>query len=196
MGNSLENLAKYIINEANTEAKGLLSEALESAQMERSQANNKFEEMFLHQKEQMEEQSSQRSKNALRQHMEKLNKEKTQFALELIDQLFAETETRLSEMPSDSFLEFFQNSTSNLQLTGKYYVTLGQITAQNLSNEEKKRLEIETDKYSLCVTNKTAPNQGGFILGQFPIEFSFLFKDLLSEIKKKESPALLKQLMG
>lgn len=196
MGNSLENLAKYIINEANTEAKGLLSEALESAQMERSQANNKFEKMFLHQKEQMEEQSSQRSKNALRQHMEKLNKEKTQFALELIDQLFAETETRLSEMPSDSFLEFFQNSTSNLQLTGKYYVTLGQITAQNLSNEEKKRLEIETDKYSLCVTNKTAPNQGGFILEQFPIEFSFLFKDLLSEIKKKESPALLKQLMG
>lgn len=196
MANSLENLKQYILNEANVEAQELLNEAIENAKMERAQANNKFDVMFLQQKEQMEKLSHKRSENALRQHREKLNKEITQFALKLIDQLFIETENELCKMSSDSFLKFFKNSIVDLQLTGKYYVILGQITAQKFYGEERKELEIKTDKYSICITDKTVPNQGGFILEQSPIEFSFLFKDLLSEIKKKESPALLKQLMG
>lgn len=196
MQNSLNNLIQYIINEAHNEAHMLLNEALENARIERSKVNGKFDEMFLHHKEQIEKQSQLRKQNAIRQHSEKLSKEKTRFALKLIDQLFLEAETVLCEMSSDSFFKFFQNSIANLQLTGEYKVILGQITAQKLSSDERKRLEFKTDNYSILITNKTIPNQGGFILEQFPIEFSFLFKDMLSEIKKKESPALLKQFIG
>lgn len=196
MQNSLNSLTQYIINEAQNEAQMLLNEALENARIERSQVNGKFGEMFLQQKEQIEKQSQLRKQIAIRQHSEKLNKEKTQFALKLIDQLFVEAETELCEMSTDSFFSFFQNSIANLQLTGEYKITLGQITAQKLSSDERKRLEFKTDNYSILVTNKIIPNQGGFILEQSPIEFSFLFKDILSEIKKKESPALLKQFIG
>lgn len=196
MVNSLENLTQYIINEANAEAQKLLEEAIENARTERSQATDKFDAMFSQQKEQLELQSRQRIENSLRQHADKQNKEKTQFALKLIGQLFVETENELCEMPPDSFLKFFRSSLERLNLRGDYQVILGGITAQKLSDEQRRALEIKTDMYSISIAGKMIPNQGGFILEQPPIEYSFLFADMLNEIRQKESSALLKRLMN
>lgn len=196
MGNSLENLTQHILNAANAEATDLLSSASENARIERAKTMQKYENMLSEQKDQLEQMSAERSKNTLKQYEDKLKRERTMFATAQIDQLFSEALNTLCALKSDEFLSFYHSCFSNLKLSGKYETVLGALSAKGLPEDMKSMLEVKNEQFSVTVSSETIPDQGGFVLRKSPVEFSFLFSDLLSEIKQKEEPVLLNQLLG
>ncbi|MEA4919446.1 MAG: hypothetical protein VB078_00785 [Clostridiaceae bacterium] len=195
MEKTLENLTQYIKDEATLEAQKLLQDALSEAEKARSDAQGKIDAMLARQKEQISSQSEQRIKDAVRQKTVNLLKERTQYAAELIDTLFDEAEDELCNMSAKDFLRFFNSAIASSDINGACRIILGERTACVLSTEQRVMLELSTDRYKLTVENSTVPNQGGFVLEQPPVEYSFLFSDLLNEIKRHESPSLLKRLI-
>ena len=196
MGNSLENLTQHILNAANAEATDLLSSASENARIERAKTMQKYENMLSEQKDQLEQMSAERSKNTLKQYEDKLKRERTMFATAQIDQLFSEALNTLCVLNPDEFLSFYHSCFSNLKLSGRYEVVLGALSAKGLPEDMKSRLKVKNEQFSVTVFSETIPDQGGFVLRKSPVEFSFLFSDLLSEIKQKEEPVLFNQLLG
>lgn len=195
MEKTLENLTQYIKDEATLEAQKLLQDALSEAEKARSDAQGKIDAMLARQKEQISSQSEQRIKDAVRQKSVNLHKERTQYAAALIDRLFDEAEDELCRMSSEEFLRFYKNTLEMSDVMGDCRIILGERTAQILTEDQRRNLELRTDRYKLTIDNNTVPNQGGFVLEQPPVEYSFLFSDLLNEIKRHESPSLLKRLI-
>lgn len=195
MENSLENLTKYILDSAKAEAQTLVETAVNNADSERVEVNRQYESMFKEQKELLEKNSGQRIKNAIIQHEAKLKKERTRYATELINMLFDEAEEKLYGMNFDSFFDFYRISIGSLTLSGDYEVILGDKTAIKIPDDMKQSLTVKEASFSIFISEKTIPEQGGFLLSKPPVEYSFLFSDLLSEIKEKEVPVLLKKLL-
>lgn len=134
--------------------------------------------------------------NTLKQYEDKLKRERTMFATVLINQLFGEAENELCTLTPDMFLTFYRGCLVNMKLSGKYEAVLGALSAKDMPENIKNMLEVQSKDFSISISSKTIPDQGGFILQKPPVEFSFLFSDLLSEIRQKEEPALLNQLLG
>jgi vacuolar-type H+-ATPase subunit E/Vma4 len=196
MGNSLENLTQYIIEKATSEAESIMGDARVEADALREKERRRLDALHVRQKEQLVMRSEQRIQNAVRQKTASLQRERIQYASQLIDRLFQEAENALCAISAGEFLQFYQHSLEKMCLTGDYIVFLGQRSAQSLSEEECRLLERKTDRYTLSLQKKTIPDRGGFLLGQSSVEYSFLFRDLLNEIRTKESPRLLKYLLG
>lgn len=196
MENSLDKLAQYILNKAVSDAKVLYETAVQDTERVRSENDIKFEEMLASQKESLSLKSRQNIEDVVRQKKDRLHKEKTQQADALIDRLFEETENKLCDMLSEDFLKFYHNEIGKLDLNGKFAVILGERTAKNLSEQHQGMLEAETKRYCISLEKNTIPNQGGFVLQQLPIEYSFLFSDMLDEIKRHEGPELLKRFIN
>lgn len=196
MENSLENLAQHILNTANAEAKELLNSASENARRERAKAMQRYNAMLSDQKAQLEKTAADQITNTLKQHEDKLKRERTMFATTLINQLFSEAENALFALTPDVFLNFYSGCLSNIKLSGKYEAVLGALSAKDMPENIKGMLEVQSKDFSVSISSETIPNQGGFILRRSPVEFSFLFSDLLSQIRQKEEPVFLNQLLG
>lgn len=195
MENSLENLTSFILEKANAEAEGLMEAARRDADTACAEKLEKLGDMLARQRDQLSTQSEQRIQIAVRQTAANINKERTRYVSKLIDTLFEDAEAALCAMSADEFLRFFHNALESLPLAGEFKVLLGQRSAEKLNEQQRMGLECTTEQYRLVLAEDTIANQGGFMLEQTPIEYSFLFVDLLSEIKHQESPRLLKRLI-
>lgn len=195
MEKSLKNLTEHILSEAKAQANSLLQDASESVKAEREKAQSRFDALLAEQTQQLTQQSQQRIADAVRLKTDKLNKERTQFAGSLIDQLFEQAQSQLAQMPADEFIAFYRSALAKLALKGEYTVVLGALTAKALSPQQLLQLAVKEEGYSVTVDEKTIPNQGGFVLEQSPIEYSFLFADMLDEIRREQGPSLLKRLI-
>lgn len=192
MENSLDKLAQHVLNKATTDAKTLYEAAVQEIEKVRTENDEKYKEMLSLQKERASLRSQKNIEEAVRQKEDRLNRERTLQANKLIDRLFEETENMLCDMSPEEFVEFYKNEIAKLNLDHKFTVLLGERTERNLSAQHREMLEIETKHCCMIIEKDSIPNQGGFVLQQYPIEYSFLFADMLDEIKNNEGPKLLK----
>jgi len=195
METSLENLTQYILSQARSEADSIVSRAREEADKAVAEAKARADERLAREKEQLKALSAQRVEDAVRQKTSALRRARTQYAGELVEQLFSEAAEALGAMSGGDFLVFYKNALSSLPLKGAYTVKLGEKSARRLTDKELKALNIAAGDYTVSVSGETVPGEGGFILDQPPVELSFLFSDLLKELKSQESAGLIKRLL-
>jgi V/A-type H+-transporting ATPase subunit E len=195
METSLENLTQYIVSEAQSEADSIVANAREEADKAVAEAKARAGERLVREKESQKAMSDQRVHDAVRQKTAALRRARTQYAGELVEKLFDEAEEALCAMSGGDFLLFYKNALSSLPLSGAYTAKLGSKSAGSLSAEELAALNVTAAGYSVTVSGETIPGEGGFILDRPPTEMSFLFSDLLKELKSQESPGLIKRLL-
>ncbi len=196
MENSLENLTQYIMDKAQSEAQTMLDAAHQESDATFVAAVLKYEQMLQAQKEQIARQSEQTIREAAQLKTVSLKKERTKYVEELINGLFEEAHDELCRMSISDFMQFFSRTIKNMNPIGDITIVLGQKSAVLLDQQQRAILEQEGDGYRLILSPNKIPNQGGFVLEKPPVEYSFLFSDLLTEIKKQEMPNLLKRMLG
>ncbi len=196
MENSLENLTQYIMDKAQSEAQAMLDAAHQESDATLAAAVLKYEQMLQAQKEQIVLQSEQAIREAVQLKTVSLKKERTKYVEELINGLFEEAHDELCRMPTADFMQFFSRTIKSMNPIGNITIVLGQKSAVLLDQQNRTILEQEGNQYHLTLSPNEIPNQGGFVLEKPPVEYSFLFSDLLAEIKKQEMPNLLKRLLG
>lgn len=196
METSLEALIQYILTQAQSEADALLARAKEEAEAVLADTRRRLDERLGREKEHLKRLSDQRVEDAQRQKTAALRRTRTQYARELVERLFDEAEEALCGLDGEAFLQFYKNALSSLPLRGAYTVRLGARSAANLSEKARRALELKTDTCSVTVHKDTVPNEGGFLLEQPPVELSFLFSDLLQELKNADAPGLIKSFLS
>lgn len=193
MDNKLDNLTQYITDTANADAKGIVDAARADFEEGKAAAIDKFALLFAKQKDELTEQSKTRINEAKAELSADANRELTGYVYGLIDGIFDEVNSKLCGMDSTQFLQFYNGIIAKLNLNGEYKVVLGEKTAALLDGKTRGGLEIKTEKFSLVVDGKTVKNEGGFVLEKAPVEYSFLFSEMLEALKQKEAPTLFKQ---
>ena len=196
METSLEALTQYILTQAQSEADALLARAKDESEKTLADTRQRLDERLIREKEHFKRLSDQRIEDAQRQKASALRRIRTQYARELVERLFDQAEEALCGLDGERFLQFYKNALASLPLQGAYTVRLGGRSAANLSEAERKALAIKTETYSVTVCEDTVPNEGGFLLEQPPVEMSFLFSDLLKELKSADAPGLIKGFLG
>lgn len=195
MKNNLDNLTQFILDNAAEEAKAMLDSAAAESQSLVDEANYKFDTLRAQQIEHLAEESRKRIAEAAATQDVEAQKELTRFIHELIDELFEETKRTLYALSAEEFLAFYRRTVNDLTLEGDFQVVLGQLTADSLNEQQRGDLAIQEERFRLILDERTIPSEGGFLLEKLPIEYSFIFSDLLGELKRKESPNLFKRLI-
>ena len=97
-------------------------------------------------------------------------------------------------MSEKEFSEFFAGSVKGLPLKGDYTVVPGEYSKDKL----KKDLisSCENGDLSLVLSDSAVKDDGGFVLTSGKVEYSFLFSDILEEVKKTEKPLLLSKIVS
>mgnify|MGYP001006315509 CR=1 FL=1 len=196
MENTLENLTQYIMDKAQSEVQIMLDVARKESENALAAATLKYDQMMRSQEEQIVRQSEQELREAVQFKTVNLKKERTKYAEQLIDGLFEAAHDELCKMPAADFLHFVSRTIECMHFSGNVTIVLGEKSAAALDQQQRAILAQEGDGYRLTLSPNKIPNQGGFVLEKPPVEYSFLFSDLLAEIKKHEMPNLLKRLLG
>lgn len=192
---NIKNITDIIVQQANDEAAKLLKAAGTQLESDLSENEIKLEQAFHEKTEQLKQWSEERIRAAHLRKQSALQKERTRYKKQLLEQVFSEAELTLSRMPAGQFLDFYRKTLDCLTLRGLYTLRIGQQTAETLREEDWDALCITNENYSVTVSRQTIPNAGGFRLEQFPVEYSFLYHELLEEIKAQEGSKVMKQLL-
>jgi vacuolar-type H+-ATPase subunit E/Vma4 len=196
METTLENLTEYILTQARSEAESMVAHAKEESEKAVESAKEQAGERLAREKEHLKTLSGQRIEDAVRQKTSALRRTRTQYAGSLVEKLFDAAEEALSGMSGADFLLFYKNALTSLPLKGTYTVKLGSKSAERMTAEELGALNFTAADYTVTVCDETIPSEGGFVLDQPPMELSFLFSDLLKELKSQESPGLIKRFLN
>ena len=194
MEKTLDELVGYVRSKAEEEAAEIRSKA--DADFERSiaEADENIAVRLDSQKKNLLSESEKRVNEFERQEKAKDRKKLTEYASFLADRLFEECAARLNAMSEKEFSEFFAGSVKGLPLKGVYTVVPGEYSKDKL----KKDLisSCESGDLSLILSDSAVKDDGGFVLTSGKVEYSFLFSDILEEVKKTEKPLLLSKIVS
>lgn len=193
--NSIQALTDSILAQAQAEADTFLRNEMEKCAQELSDSEKQLETQFAEQKEQLAAHSEERVQLALLRKRSALQKERTRYKQDLLDKLFAEAEDSLCRISGADFLAFYRQMLTSVELKGSFVAHIGAKSAQQFTAEDWAALNINGDSYDVRPAKETIPGKGGFVLEQSSLEFSFLFGELLADIKYRTGAELLKQLL-
>lgn len=192
---NIENLTRWILTQADAEAQRILLQSKEKRLALLAKEEQRCERQFSERNEQLRSFSREKIQRAREQEHSILQKDRLTYKQSLIDASFVRAEERLCALSGPEFLSLFSQTVAALPLEGKYLLRLGERTARMLSQKERAELSVETAAYTISLSEEILPAEGGFVLERYPIELSFLYRDLLADRKAKESTKLMNLLL-
>lgn len=177
----------------------------ESKQIEAA-AQKKREERIVKEKQRLEEEKAQKiqqfkitiqNKNAERIRLQKETNQadRALYLQKALDRCFEKAEEILNAQTQEDFLIFFESALSKLDQQGEYTIILGEKTAEKINVSVLDELHIP-EGVSLAFSSETIPNEGGIVLRRGKVEYVFLYRQLLQEVKKEKGSKLLKKLFA
>lgn len=192
---NIKNLTDLILAQANEEAASLLMAARAQLESDLAEDEKKSQQAFCEKAGQQKQWSEERIRAAYLRRQSTIQKERTRYKKQLLEQVFSEAEAALCQIPAEQFLDFFRKTLAALRLKGPYTLHIGEQTARTLRDEDWDALGVTNADYAVSVSRQTIPDAGGFRLEQFPIEYSFLYHELLEEVKMREGSKIMKRLL-
>ncbi len=192
---NINNLTEWILTQSESEAGEILAQAEEKRRAVLEDADARLEGQFAERSAMLRRLSEEQLRLSEDRERSLIQKERIRFKQSLTEACFSQAEEALCGLSGDEFLAFFQRAADSLPLEGEYTVRLGERTLRSLSDEDKARLAVRTGGYALTVSEETVPSEGGFVLERFPVEYSFLYSDLLADVKAREGARLMKLLL-
>ena len=189
----LEDIVEYVKKQAENEAEQIRKKAESDYEKTVEDADRDFEERLDKQLEVLSCNSEERKAEFVRQENAKEKRRLTEYAAGLVDRLFVECEEKLNSLSTEEFVAFFRSSVSTLSLSGSYKVRLGEFSAGKLTSNDVSSVS-EGKGFSLALDEVQVGNVGGFLLTRDNVEYSFLFPELLGEIKTTKKPLLIKKI--
>ncbi len=192
METTLEELVKYVGERAEREAEEIRSRADAEFEKTKSTAVLESEKRLSEQEKLLEDDLDKRIAEFKRQESAKASRRATDYAAALSEKVFVLAEERLSGLDREKFAEYFRVSVSGLSLKGEYDVVLGENSKGKLDPSDVKA--CCADGLELRLADRYVKDSGGFVIVSGKVEYSFLFSDLLGELKKTEQPLLISKI--
>lgn len=192
METTLEELVKYVRERAEKESEEIRSRADAEFEKTKTAAALETGKGLSEQEKMLENDLDKRIEEFKRQEKAKSSRRTTDYAAALSEKVFVLAEEKLSGLDRDKFAEYFRGSVSGLSLKGKYDVILGEKSKGKLDESDVKA--CCADGLELRLSDRYVKDSGGFVIVSGKVEYSFLFSDLLGELKKTEQPLLISKI--
>ncbi|NJP40681.1 hypothetical protein HCH52_06400 [Oscillospiraceae bacterium HV4-5-C5C] len=197
MDPAVTKLTQYIERQAQAEADLILQQAQEEALRRQTAGEREQADWLARQQELLAKRNLQATVERHQQWQQELTRQQAAEAVRLVDALFEQLEQELTRLPGRAFQTFFMRSLRQVPPSGIYRLALGQQSAARLPQLlPDQLLEMGRQAGYQLQPESAIPQEGGFVLRQPPVTYSFLFSDLLSELKKNRLPDILQQLLG
>lgn len=193
--NNIQALTDSITKQAQAETEQYLSVERGKIAQDKASSEKALEERFNEKRLQAEAQSEERIKMEQTRKRSMLQKERTRYKQSLLDRVFEEAYGELCEMSARDFLSYYRSMLQSADLQGTFTVRVGDRSAKNFTLEDWSVLNVNTDGCQITADTNTIPGEGGFVLSRSSLEYSFLFRDQLQEIKHTHGSGILKQLL-
>lgn len=179
---SSSHLRDSVLEQAHEKGRKLLAEAQEHIQTESQERKQRL----LQEKSQQRQQQVKNLHNRLQRDIQQIENQKRQSTLVtkqgVLKELFAEASERMTAWSATEEVAFIS------QVLARYdqpvVLTLGAITAEKLSAEDKQALLAQFPQVTLA--EEVLAQQAGFVLSVGQIDDNYLYRDLVQSIWEQE----------
>lgn len=193
--NNIQALTESILKQAQAETEQYLNAEREKIAQERDSSEKALTASYEEKRRQLEVLSAERIKMVDTRKRSMLQKERTRYKQSLLDRVFEEAYGELCDMSTRDFLDYYKSVVLTAKLSGSFTVRVGERSAKSLSEADWTELNVKTDGCEITADRQTIAGEGGFVLSRSSMEYSFLFRDQLQEIKHSDGSGILKQLL-
>lgn len=182
----------------------ILQKAREEADLLRTEASKRREALLAEQKRQLEveyarkrdeiggfldREYGQRLENKRRA----VQKELSGCRQQLMALTFDQALEQLNGLPEERLIALFQRAADRLQ-PGTYEAVFGSITARRVPSSVLSEKIIPPPGVSISYTGEAIPGEGGFVLRAGVVDYVFLFRDMLQELREKRGSETIRRL--
>ena len=193
--NNIQALTDSILKQAQAETEQYLKAEREIIAQEKDSSEKALTVSYEEKRLQLEALSEERIKMAQTRKRSMLQKERTRYKQSLLDRVFEEAYGELCDMSAQDFLNYYKSVVRSANLSGAFIVRVGERSAKSLSEADWTELNYKADGCEITADRQTIAGEGGFVLSRSSMEYSFLFRDQLQEIKHSDGSGILKKLL-
>ena len=179
---SSSHLRDSVLEQAHEKGRKLLAEAQEHIQTESQERKQRL----LQEKSQQRQQQVKNLHNRLQRDIQQIENQKRQSTLVtkqgVLKELFAEASERMAAWSAAEEVAFISQVLSGYDQP--VVLTLGAITAEKLSAEDKQALLAQFPQVTLA--EAVLAQQAGFVLSMGQIDDNYLYRDLVQSIWEQE----------
>ena len=124
----------------------------------------------------------------------RLNRELLVYQHELASEIFAVATEKLKNISDDAFLTLFRAALRGL--SGNFTLQFGALSQGKLNERAIEKAVSANTGLTLTGNPKLIPNRSGFVLRDDRVEYSFLFEDMVEDMKGDRVAAIINEVFG
>lgn len=123
-----------------------------------------------------------------------MQKELSGYRQQLMALTFDQALEQLNALSFERMLGLFQRAVNSLPEKGTYEAVFGSITAERIPADAFAKAVLPPQGVHLSYAQEPLPGEGGFLLRSGVVDYVFLFKDMLQEIRDKKGSQIIRRL--
>ena len=187
----LEQLKQHILADLEKESKQRMEVATKEQEERISQMNVQYSQQEMAKKTTLKQEAKSQYEKEQQTILNASKKEVLRVKRELLESVFDDVLQVMSNWNGETLRLFIESAIRKLPKQQQTTLTFGEDTVSKLNDEEKKLLTSQFPFIQLDET--TLPKQTGFVLSQEGIEYNYVFKDLIQDLKEEYSPILARK---
>lgn len=187
----LEQLKQHILADLEKESKQRMEVATKEQEERISQMNVQYSQQEMAKKTTLKQEAKSQYEKEQQTILNASKKEVLRVKRELLESVFDDVLQVMSNWNGETLRLFIESAIRKLPKQQQTTLTFGEDTVSKLNDEEKQLLTTQFPFIQLDET--TLPKQTGFVLSQEGIEYNYVFKDLIQDLKKEYSPILARK---
>ena len=187
----LEQLKQHILADLEKESKQRMEVATKEQEERISQMNVQYSQQEMAKKTTLKQEAKSQYEKEQQTILNASKKEVLRVKRELLESVFDDVLQVMSNWNGETLRLFIESAIRKLPKQQQTTLTFGEDTVSKLNDEEKQLLTTQFPFIQLDET--TLQKQTGFVLSQEGIEYNYVFKDLIHDLKEEYSPILARK---